>query len=61
VLEYTFFVLLIEKMLLNLKKYNLKFRVNTVVTSYNCSINQIDSMIQYLKGYRNFVEISIGI
>jgi len=51
----------IETMLINLRKYNLKFRVNTIVTSYNCSINQIDSLIQYLKSFSNFVEISIGI
>jgi len=51
----------IETMLINLRKYNLKFRVNAIVTSYNCSIYQIDSLIQYLKRYSNFAEISLGI
>jgi len=50
----------IETMLKNLKKHNLKFRVNTIITSYNCFINQIDDLIQYLKGYSNFTEISLG-
>jgi len=45
----------------NLEKIGIRFRVNTVVTSFNCNFNEIDNLIEYLHGFNNFVEISIGI
>ncbi|MFH2144341.1 MAG: radical SAM protein [Bacteroidota bacterium] len=45
----------------DLENVELKFRVNTIVSSLNCNFEEIDKLIQYLFQYEYFVEISIGI